>query len=252
MTRLSQIIAVEKGVKADAERARREAAGKVANAGPLSGISKTYRPRDEEGDQLPPESTKVQVRTEEVIDDVTASLVRLFDVTLTREQANAAARADVKVNGHVLLPKVPVTYLLFLEKQLAEVAAFVARLPLLDPAEEWSEDAASGVWRTSPTMTMRGKKIPRNHVVAEATKEHPAQVQVYMEDVPAGDWTTVKFSGAVPATRVRTIQERVTALQVAVKYAREEANSADITDRNAGAAVFGYIFAALGCAASAI
>ena len=46
-------------------------------------------------------------------------------------------------------------------------------------------------------------------MLAEATQQHPAQVQVYMEDVPEGDWTTVKFSGALPASRVRTLLERV-------------------------------------------
>lgn len=90
---------------------------------------------------------------------------------------------------------------------------------------------------------MRAKKIPRNHVLAEATKEHPAQVQVYMEDVPEGDWTTVKFSGALPATRVKTLLDRLTALQHAVKYAREEANGTEVTDRAAGDAVFGYLLA---------
>jgi hypothetical protein len=78
--------------------------------------------------------------------------------------------------------------------------------------------------------------------MSEATKEHPAQVQVYMEDVPVGDWTTVKFSGALPATRVREILGRVTALQEAVKFAREEANGAEVADQRAGEAVFRYLF----------
>ncbi len=241
MTRLSQIIAVEKGVKGDAELKRREAAAEVANAARLSGISRTYQPRDEDGDALPPESTRVQVRAEDVLHDLAASLTRLLDVTLTKDQANCTAHADVIVDGKPVLQKVPVPYLLFLEKQLAEVAAFVSRLPLLDPAEDWSEDAASGCWKTAPAKTVRSKKVPRNHRVAEATPQHPEQVQVYMEDIPAGDWTTVKFSGALPATRVREIAERVTLLQDAVKFAREEANSAEITDRRAGTAIFSYL-----------
>jgi hypothetical protein len=79
--------------------------------------------------------------------------------------------------------------------------------------------------------------------MAEATPQHPAQVQMYMEDVPAGDWTTVKFSGALPAARVRVLLDRVTALQQAVKYAREEANTAEVTDREAGEAIFRYLLA---------
>ena len=48
-------------------------------------------------------------------------------------------------------------------------------------------------------QTLRTKKVPRNHVKAEATEKHPAQVEVYYEDVAVGYWTTVKFSGALPA-----------------------------------------------------
>jgi hypothetical protein len=243
MTRLSQIIAVEKGVKSDTARQLAEARTEVSNPARLSGISRTYLPRDDEGDQLPPEATRVQVRTEDVLASVATSLTRLLDVTLTKDAANCTAAADVKVGGKVLLEKVPVTYLLFLEKQLGEIAAFVGRLPLLDPAEEWAQDGVSGSWRTTPAKTVRSKKVLRNHVSYEATKEHPAQVQVYPEDVPAGDWTTVKFSGAIPASRARQIADRITVLQEAVKFAREEANAHEITDRKAGAAVFGYLLA---------
>src|ERR1700691_152297 len=107
MTRLSQIIAVEKGVKTDAERKRKEASAELGTPVRLSGISRTYQPRDEEGDQLPPESTRVQVRTDDVLSGLAASLTRLFDVTLTKDHANCAARADVTVDGETLLAKVP-------------------------------------------------------------------------------------------------------------------------------------------------
>ncbi len=246
MTRLSQIIAVEKGVKSDAERTVNEARTEVGNSARLSGISRTYQPRDDEGDHLPPESTLVQVKTEDVLTDVAKSLTRLFDVTLTKDAANCHAVADVKLpDGTVLLPKVPVTYLLFLQRQVAALATFVARLPLLEPAEDWGDapDPVSGCWRTAPSSKTRPKKVPRAFVAYEATATQPAQVQVWQEDVIVGDWTTVKFSGAVPARRVRQISDRLTVLTQAVKYAREEANATEITDKQAGAAVFGWLLA---------
>ena len=52
--------------------------------------------------------------------EVAGILTRLFDVTLTKDTANCTARADVKIGDSVLLPAVPVTYLLFLEKQLTD------------------------------------------------------------------------------------------------------------------------------------
>jgi hypothetical protein len=53
----------------------------------------------------------------------------------------------------------------------------------------------------------------------------------------------VKFSGALPAKRVNELVERVEKLQQAVKFAREEANGAEITDQQVGEKVFRYLFA---------
>lgn len=244
MTKLNQIVAVEKGVKSDAQRRFTDAHREVGKQPLLSGISRTYQPRDDDGDPLPPESTKVQVTCEDVLTGVSAILTRLFDVTLTKDVANCTACANVVIGGQALLTDVPVTYLLFLEKQLTDLHTFVAKLPVLDPAEDWEDavDPVSGCWKTRPVRTVRSKKVPRNHVLSEATKEHPAQVQVYHEDVPVGDWTTVKFSGALPATRVQEILERVTTLAEAVKFAREEANGTEVSDQHAGEAVFRYLF----------
>jgi hypothetical protein len=242
VTKLSQIIAVEKGVKSDAARQFTDLHHNVQKAPLLSGISRTYQPREDGGDQYPPESTKVQISAEDTLGQAAKVLTRLFDVTLTKDHANTIARADVKVGGSAILKDVPVTYLLFLEKQLTDLHAFVAKLPVLDPAEDWTQEGAPpGCWKSEPVKTVRPKKIPRNHVLADATQHHPAQVQVFTEDVPVGDWTTVKFSGALPGRRVRELLDRVTVLQQAVKYAREEANGTEVTDQKAGEKVFAWL-----------
>jgi hypothetical protein len=241
--KLNQIIAVEKSVKSKSLQDLTEAHHAVQKPALLSGISRVYQPKDEEGEQLPPESTKVQVKTEEILRDMAATITRLFDVTATKDWANCTARADVKVDGQTLLRDVPVTYLLFLEKQLTDLHTFVKKLPVLDAAETWTFDASADCYRTEAVRTIRTKKVPRNHVKAEATEHHPAQVEVYYEDIPVGYWSTTKFSGALPARRVRELADRVEKLQAAVKFAREEANSAETTDQRVGDAVFGYLFA---------
>ncbi|MFF4246519.1 hypothetical protein ACFYY2_18910 [Streptomyces sp. NPDC001822] len=242
MTKLNQIIAVEKGVKSKSLQDTTAAHHKVQKTALLAGISRTYQPKNEEGEQLPPESSRVQVKAEDALREMSVSLTRLFDVTATKDWANCTARADVSVDGRVIVPEVPVSYLLFLEKQLTDLHTFVKKLPVLDASESWSLDPSTDWWKTDPVRTIRTKKVPRNHVKAEATEKHPAQVDVYYEDVPIGYWTTVKFSGALPARRVNELLERVEKLQQAVKFAREEANGAEVTDRRVGDAVFGYLF----------
>ncbi len=242
-TRLNQIIAVEKGVKSDAVAKFTELHHTVQKQPLLSGIARTYRPKEDDGDQLPAESTRVQVNTEAVLSDAAAVLTRLFDVVATKDWTNCIAKADVVVGGNVLLKDVPATYLLFLEKQLTDLHTFVKKLPTLDPAETWHHDGAADMWATEPVETVRTKKIPRNHEVAPATKEHPAQVQVFTEDVPVGYWKTIKFSGAIPGARVNELLGRVDALHQAVKFAREQANMTEVQDQKIGAKVFQYLFA---------
>jgi hypothetical protein len=135
-----------------------------------------------------------------------------------------------------------VTYLLFLEKQLTDLHTFIKKLPVLDAADSWVFNDSADCWSTEPVRTIRTKKVPRNHVKAEATEKHPAQVEVYYEDISVGYWTTVRFSGALPAKRVSTLLERVEKLQQAVKFAREEANNTEAVDKHVGDKVFGYLF----------
>jgi hypothetical protein len=239
VTQLNQLVAVEKGVKAKAQRALTDAYHAVQRTTGLSGIARTYQPKDDEGDQLPPESTLVQVKAADVIAAVEADLVRLFDVTATKDATNAVAKADVVVDGQTLVKDATVPFLLFLEKQLVDVRSFVNKLPVLDPSERWSFDSNQGAYATEPSQTTRTKKVPRNWVKAEATDKHPAQVEIFHE---VGTWTTVKYSGALPQTRVNELLARVDKLVEAVKFARESANTATVVDQKVGAKIFGYLF----------
>ena len=242
MPKLNQIIAIEKSVKSQSLRELTDAHKLLQKDNLLAGIARSYRSRDDEGETYPPESTRVQVRAYEMIDKTVEILSKLFDVTATKDWSNGDARADVVVDGDVLLEKVPVTYLLFLEKQLTDLHTFIKNLPTLDPSELWIYDSASNAWATEPVQTSKTKKIPRNHVKSEATKEHPAQVEVYYEDVVVGTWQTIKYSGAMPAARVAELIERVRKLQDAVKFAREEANTLEVKEQKVGDKLFNYLF----------
>lgn len=242
MTKLNQIVAVEQGVKSksrDAVTALYHTAQKLAL---FTGIQRTYTPKDDDGDRLPAESTKVQVTVPQLLSQAEASLTKLFDVTATKEHANAEARADVVVDGNAILTQVPVPYLLFLEKQLVDIRTFVSKLPTLDQASDWVYDDNTGVYKTTPVQTVRTKKVPKNWEKAPATDKHPAQVEIFHEDVIVGTWTKVDTSGAIPVARKNELLDRVDALTQAVKFAREEANQYEVTDVSAGAAVFRHLF----------
>jgi hypothetical protein len=241
-SKLNQIIAIEKGTKSRSLQEITDAHHSLQKAALLSGISRTYRPKDEEGEQLPPESTRVQFKAEDIIRKTVESLTKLFDITATKDWANCKAKANVVVDGKTLLSDVPATYLLFLEKQLVDLHTFIKKLPALDASEAWVFDSSADCWATEPVQTLKTKKVPRNHVKAEATEKHPAQVEVYYEDITVGYWRTVKFSGALPAQRINELLARVERLQEAVKFAREEANNLEVEEQKVGEKVFQYLF----------
>lgn len=242
MTQLNQLVAVENGLKT---RTKADLTGlyqQVQKPVLLTGITRTYEPKDDDGDRLPSESTLVQVRVEDLLKEATATLTRLFDVTLTKETANTQAKADVVVDGKTVVKDAPVTYLLFLEKQLVDLRTFVSKLPTLDPASRWEFDDNEGVWKTQPVSTVRTKKVPKAFTKAPATDKHPAQVDVFHEDIIVGTWTKVDTSGAIPTSRKVELLDRVDKLAEAVKFAREKANGVEVNDAKAGEKVFNFLF----------
>lgn len=240
-TKLNQLIAVRKGVNSNAAAQSIRLAREVQKPALLTGIARSYRRINDLDPDLPGESTRVQVHAGKVLLELRDVLLRQYDVVAAVDWTNRVARADVVVDGEVLIPGAPVPYLLFLEKQLGEVRQFVTGLPVLDPSERWEWDDNADAWATDPAVTTRTRKVMRNHVLAEATDRHPAQVTTYTEDEIVGYWDTTKFSGALPAARKAELLARTVELASAVKFAREEANMAEVVDLKPASAVFAWL-----------
>lgn len=243
MAKLNQIIAIEKGIKSRVYSYVGELHKVLQKPALFNGLSKTYQPKDEDGEQLPAEKQRVQFVVDDVLREVERSMTEHMDVTARKDWSNCIAVSDVIVDGNVLIHLVPVTYLLFLEKQLTDLRTVAGSLPILDEAENWTKDVNSGLFKADETKTHRTKKLQRPIVLYNATPEHPAQTQLITEDVLAGYWTQVKQSGAMPKPEREQLVERIEKLLQAVKQARENANSVEETETpKVGAAVFGYLF----------
>lgn len=239
---LHQLIAVEPTVKADAQSAVTATREAFAHPELFQGQTRTYQTRLEDGDHYPDERANPQFDAADVLGSLQTALVRLFDLTAQKEWTDQTARADLDVDGQTLFEDVPVTYLLFLDKQLAQLLDLIDRLPLLDPSEDWRPDGVSGMERSMPRKTVRTHRVPKAHVLYPATPEHPAQVQAYTVDEPEGEWTTIRFSTAVTVDRQRTLRERVRRLQEAVRVAREEGNRAEVILVQPGRRILDWVF----------
>jgi hypothetical protein len=243
MPKLNQINAMVTGRKSETEKAVTEIYKLLQKDALFGGFERSYKPNDEEqGERLPAESQKVQQEAWKLIGQAREKWAELWDLTLSQDAGNQKARADIVVDGRTILKEVPVTNLLFLEKQVNDVETFVSKLPTPDPAEEWAHDPTTGLLRGRAAQSVRTKKEPTRFEKAPATKEHPAQVDILYIDTPVGSWTRTQFSGCITADDKKAMLARLRKLKDAVRVAREQANMIDAEPRKCSDALFDYIF----------
>lgn len=245
MTKLNQILAVSEGAKAQAAKERDAAYHTFQKGSLFVGQNRQYVPKDDEGDRLPDESVRVQARVPEVTSDLVVALARLINLEDVKNTGNTKASADIMIDETTIASNVPVTTLLFLEKQLVDFRTILTRIPVLDPADKWTYDDAALAYRGSPFTTNRTEKKLKVLVKHPGNDKHPAQTETYNADEIVGTWSTTKFSGAVPALAVKEALARVEKMLAAVKVAREAANMVPVVDSTLGNVVTEYVFGAL-------
>lgn len=241
MTKLNQILAVEKGTKQRVQRDLTDIHKRSQKPDLYEGMVRTYEPLYEDGEKLPPQEKNIQLRANEVLDKVSEVLTELFDVTATKDKTNTVTKAKVQVGDKVLVDDVPVSYLLFLEKQLNDIDTFVRKLPTLDPSVEWRWSNEKNCYETEATWQNRTEKVPEPVVLHEGNEHHPPQTKLEYRDKPIGKYTTIRFAASLPAKTKEEILNRITRLKNAVKTAREEANAVEVTRMKVGEQIFDYI-----------
>ena len=239
--KLNEVIAVEKEAGG---RAKSKITGlHHLKADQFAGIIREYQPVDDDGEQLTPETRLVQKSVPDVVRQFQDALSRWMDLCAERDQANCTAKANVVVGGETLLNDVPVTQLLFLEKQLRDpIRAFIEKIPVLPADQKWEKDEAAGLWKTQAVKKRRTQKDEQAQVVVEPTEHHPGQYHVFTKDVLVGHWHETRLSGAIPQEERQRMLDRVDALSVAVKQARERANLHEAPNVSTGTSVLNFIF----------
>ncbi len=92
--KLNQIVAIEKGVKSRVYGEITEMHKAAQKPELFNGFVKTYRKKDEEGEDYPQERKKVQLEAETVLAQAARLLTEIMDVTATKDYANCHASAD--------------------------------------------------------------------------------------------------------------------------------------------------------------
>jgi len=244
MPKLHQILAVENGSRAQAEKDKTEIYRKLKKSELLEGQYNEYQPVKEDGEKLPTERQILQARAPELLKDLFELVERIFDLVATRDYGNMKTKADVILeDGTVLFKDAPTHFLIWVEKQLDDLHTVIAGLPILPPDIEWVYDENQNCYRNKQEVkTHKTAKIAYPLLLHPATDKHPAQVVEKVRDETVGYWTKIRYHGGLPADKVKAAKDRVEALQKAVKFAREKANEVEVEQKKVGGEILKYIF----------
>lgn len=168
---------------------------------------------------------------------------RHWDALLQLEDANQRAKADVIVDGTVIVKDAPATWLLGMENRLKNYREVLLHIPTLDPAMVWTNDelAGKGAYRALPQYVFKTEKTINHKVLYEATKEHPAQIREWSEDVPVAKVEVIHTSGMLTPADKSAMLERCDRIIRAVKQARQRANATEVSKIHAAKAIIDYV-----------
>lgn len=206
----------------------------------------TFQPIEEGAQPVTEEQSDLQTTVNKELAWVSDSIANSLDVAYQISRSNQTAVASIILeDGTTLASDVPATALLELEQRLSEIHGLASQIPTLDPAKGFRPDSDRGkdIYVARPDNRPRTKKTPKVLVLAPATDKHPAQVQVYNEDVPVGTQTTIEWSGLITPAAKSEILNRIEEVRRAVKAARSRANSVDVdTKARIGNRLLSYVF----------
>lgn len=238
MSRIHELLAVEKTRIAAWNTILEETKKKFANANYFEGSSKSLKMIE---DSEPNRAEEMAQRQEKpVVTTVLDTLNYFFDkfreaedLQFSKNIANANARTTVMFGGAPLLENIPVDECLGLEARLLRIRGMLLLMPTLDASRHWEPDASAGrhIWITKhPDVTTKTEKKMVPVVMYEATDKHPAQVQPIGKDEVVGHFTTTRRSGAVTAAQKAAVISRIDDLITEVKKARQRANEVEVED----------------------
>lgn len=157
---------------------------------------------------------------------------RAENLQYQKNKTNQSAVGTVMWHGEELLKDMPVDQLLGLESRLGVMRRLIETIPTIEATKHWvSSTTREHCWETQfPEVTTKTEKQLVPVILAEATKEHKAQVQSVNRDVFVGKVTTIKRSGAATALQKANALNTIDNLIVEIKQARMRANETEVED----------------------
>lgn len=244
MGKLHEVLAVENDLKNAVTKILGETISTFNKKQILfNGFVRTYTPVDREDvETFEPEKKEIEYSVKEKLKYTLKHFERFLNVVFQKECTNTKAKAEIKVDGRVLVSDIPATMLLALEKYLVELRKVFNVAPTLDVGKNWvSDGTAIDRFYAIEKPQYRTKKTMKPVVLHPATKEHPAQVEKVTEDIRAGQWDIKLFSACLTIKQKSDYLEKVDILIRAIKQARARANMEEVGKTKIAKIIFDYI-----------
>jgi len=245
-TKLHEILAVEGDLEARAKDAMHDAKTKFSTPAFFHGFKRELEMFDgDDGTHYPPETQQVTYVVDEILKSVSDHSSRYFDVMLAKESTNQMAKADLIVNGETISKDLPATFLLGMESRLKVLKNALDTIPTLPPGRDYvlDEDVADNIFKTrDPERTFKTANRIKHKVLYDATKEHPAQIEKWSEQENVGAYTKVEWFSSMSPNGKRKLIQRLNDMIMGCKKARQKANSVEVTRKEVGRDIFGYLF----------
>lgn len=245
MGKLHEVLAVEPNLEQVARNITEEAKHTFGHRPRFTGSLKRLEMFDEDrrGEETE-ETVEVATTVDEKLAYAREPIARWWDAVFQKELANQEAKADVVVDGEVLIKDAPVPFLLNLEKRLNELRDMFMTIPTLKPGVAWIRDEGQrdGVLVSQQaTIRFKTEKTLDIIIATEATNQHKAQYEKVSKDKPVGKYVETEYTGTISPARKSDMLERIDKLIVAVKQARMQGNSQEVPNRTCASGLFDYI-----------
>jgi len=245
MGKLHQLLAVESDLNQQAKNIQEETVSTFTKKQDLfDGVLKLYKPNEEGGEQIPPESKEIVTTVTEKLDYAKAAVIKAIDATISKEETNASgnAKAELKVDG-INFGKFSATSLIALEKFLVRLREEYKCIPTLDPARTWTKDATTVRQSYQAPIDVKFRSVKRQVVItlSPATEKFPANTVLATEDTQVGKYETTYTSGRLQPIEKSNLLSKIDNMILAVKQAREEANQVDVVEVKLGNKIFDFI-----------
>lgn len=250
VVKMHELLAVVETIKGQATKTRTELMGTFNNKRHhFEETRKTYKSLAEGEPAKVEEQKEIQSTIAGEIDWIYPKLISMFDVGYQIDEGNMHAKADVMIDGTVILANVPATALLRFSHYIEEVTALVKSIPTLDPAKGFKPDPdkGKGIFVARDVEKNRTKKDKKVLTLAPATDKHAAQAQLIDVDTVTGTIVEQEWSGLITTAMKADLLDRCEELTRAFQRARSKANefAVDPQGFKAGKKFLDYIFAPL-------